>query len=532
MPKPTIPRKDAADVDLASTNAASSRENSLVTTEFNSNQDAIAKFSPSKSDLTVNRWSPTLQNVLEQPPAAFPQHLLIGGMVFSLALAAWTWLGKIEEVGHARGQLEPQGDTYKIQPIEAGKLWQINVKEGEFVRAGQVLFELDSQIANNEVERLNHKMKDLQEQLKQKQAQIDKLQQESQINLKLSQANLRVQKALIDAAKAKAANSRELLIQIQVEKKASQERFSSLRSLTTTSKEQLKQLQQDVAAHRERVNRLRQLVNDGAISQEYLFQAEQSLRDRQAAINQAQLQEGANTGDRLFDAQQKWRDRASAITEQQGELEQSLVQIQSLQAQLEQKQAEANINKLAIQRRIGQMETEKTQLQAAIVETQNLLNTARKRLIQRFLSAPVDGIVSSLDIQHRGEVVQPGRTIAEIAPKTAPLILSANLPDREAGFVKLGMPVQVKLDAFPYQDYGAIAGKVKSISPDTKQDKQQGAVYKVEVSLDRNFILTKEQTIPFKAGQTATADIVIRRRRIAEVLLDPISKLQKGGMNL
>jgi HlyD family secretion protein len=523
MSKPTLSVQNAPDVETVSPNTASSKEIGLVKAEVNLHQDAIARFSPPKSELNTAGWSPTLQNVLEQPPAAFPQQLLIGGMIFSLALAAWTWLGKIEEVGHARGQLEPQGDTYKIQPIDAGKLWQINVKEGDFVRAGQVLFELDSQIANNEVERLNHKIADYREQIEQKQALIEKLWQEAQIKTKFSQANLRVQKALIDAAIAKAANSRELLAQIQIEKEASQERFSSLSSLTAISQEHLKQLQQDVAAHRERVNRLRQLVDDGAISQEYLFQAEQGLRDRQAAISQAQLQEGANTGDRLFDAQQKWRDRISAITQQQGELEQSLAQIQSLQAQLDQKQAEAHINKLAIQQRIGQLETEKTQLQAVIVETQNLLNSARKKLIQRFLSAPVDGIVSSLDIHHQGEVVQPGRTLAEIAPKTAPLVLSANLPNREAGFIKLGMPVQVKIDAFPYQDYGAIAGKVISISPDTKQDKQQGAVYKVEVALDHNFIIAKGQTIPFKAGQTATADIVIRRRRIAEVLLDPIS---------
>jgi HlyD family secretion protein len=343
---------------------------------------------------------------------------------------------------------------------------------------------------------------------------------------------LRVQRAIIEGAIAKATNSRELLAQIQIERKASQKRLGRLSSLTAIGKQQLKQLQQDVAAHRERVNRLRQLADDGAISQEYLFQAEQGLRDRLAAINQAQLQEGANTGDRLFDAQQKWHERTSAITQQQGELEQSLAQIQSLQAQLAQKQAEANINKLATQQQIGQLETEKTQLQAEIVETQNLLNTARKKLTQKFLSAPVDGIVSSLDIHNRGEVVQPGRTIAEIAPKTAPLVLSANLPNREAGLLELGMTVQVKIDAFPYQDYGAIAGKVISISPDTKQDQQQGAVYKVEVSLERNFVIAQGQNISFKAGQTATADIVIRRRRIVEVLLDPISQMQKSGINL
>jgi HlyD family secretion protein len=106
------------------------------------------------------------------------------------------------------------------------------------------------------------------------------------------------------------------------------------------------------------------------------------------------------------------------------------------------------------------------------------------------------------------------------------------LPNQEAGFIKLGMPVQVKLDAFPYQDFGVVSGKVTSISPDAKTDERLGPVYRVEVALDRNYVAANQQTIPFKAGQTATADIIIRRRRIVDVLLEPFRQLQKGGINL
>jgi len=57
-------------------------------------------------------------------------------------------------------------------------------------------------------------------------------------------------------------------------------------------------------------------------------------------------------------------------------------------------------------------------------------------------------------------------------------------------------------------------------------------VYQVEVALLRNYVTTNHQTIKFKAGQTATAEIITRRRRIADILLDPIRQLQKGGMDL
>ena len=481
---------------------------------------------------TESNWSPALQNILEQPPASFPKQLLMGGLIFCLAFVSWAWLGNIEEVGHAQGRLVPQGEAYKINPLDSGKIMRINVKEGDTVKAGQVLVELDTQVDSSEVNRLQQMVAGYQEQLKQKQALIEKSRQSASTRSVLAKANLQIQSALIDAAKSKASTSQTLLAQMQTEKSASLARLNQLKPLTGASNERLAQLHSDVKAHQERVARLKKLVADGALSKEYLFNAEQELRASQAAITENKLQGNPNTSDRLYEAQQQGRERTSTITQQQGELKQSLVEIQSLQAQLNQKIAESNIDQLEAQQRIQQLEVEKTQLKSQIAETQTLLNRARTQLVQKFLYAPVTGVVSSLNVRNVGEVVQQGQTIAEVAPTTAPLVLSASLPNSEAGFIKPGMTVQVKLDAFPYQDFGIVNGKVLSISPDAKQDEKQGLVYKVQIALDRNYVTANGQPIQFKPGQTATADIIIRNRRIADVLLDPLKQLQKGGINL
>lgn len=63
-------------------------------------------------------------------------------------------------------------------------------------------------------------------------------------------------------------------------------------------------------------------------------------------------------------------------------------------------------------------------------------------------------------------------------------------------------------------------------------DEQLGAVYRVGVALDRGSITVNNQTIKLKAGQTANAEIIDRRHCVADVLLDPIKQLQKGGINL
>jgi multidrug efflux pump subunit AcrA (membrane-fusion protein) len=464
---------------------------------------AADKKSDTSSTAAAKNWSPGLQHVLDQPPAAFPRHLLLGGMLFCITFIAWAWLGKIDEVGHARGQLVPKGEVYKINPVESGKVTRLTVKEGDTVKAGQFMVELDTQIAATDVDRLQQERASYRTQFSQTQGLIDKTRLEAQTVAKRSNADAQAAWVAIAQAQAKVQAQTAVIAQAN-------EKVATNRSL-------LIQLQAEVNAHQARLQRLRPLVQQGAIGVEQLFQAEQALRDRQRSITESQgeLQQSLTDLNRLQAEQQQVLDEPSR-----------------LQAELATKQAQATADQVQAQQKIQQLEVEKTQLQAKFNQNEKLLTKAIAELKQHSLTAPVDGVVSSLNIHHIGEVVQAGQTVAEIAPREAPLILAAKLPNPEAGFVKTGMPVQVKLDAYPYQNYGLVTGFVRSISPDAKQDKQQGEVYQVEVALNRNYVTADHQTIQFKAGQTATAEIIIRRRRIADLLLDPIKQLQKGGINL
>ena len=213
-------------------------------------------------------------------------------------------------------------------------------------------------------------------------------------------------------------------------------------------------------------------------------------------------------------------------------LKQSQVEVERLNAELAQKQAEAKTIQVETQQKIQQTELEVTQLKAQITNTQNLITTAEAKLQDRYLYSPIDGVISALNVFNVGEVIQPGQTVAEITPKNAPLILTASLPNDKAGFVKTGMSVKVKFDAYPYQNYGVFEGTVRSISPDTKVDKAVGPVYKLEIVLKKDYVLQQDQKIQLKSGQTASADIIIRRRRIMDILLNPILQLQKNGIDL
>ncbi|WP_198648773.1 biotin/lipoyl-binding protein [Cyanothece sp. BG0011] len=145
----------------------------------------------------INPWSSSVQTLLDKPPATLPQKFILGGMAFCLAVGAWAWFGTLEEVGKAQGKLVPEGETYKIQPIELGKVTDIAVKEGQEVQAGQLLVEFDTELAQKEIERLQEMIRAYQTELGQKYTLQQRIQLEAETDAAIASAELQAQQAVI-----------------------------------------------------------------------------------------------------------------------------------------------------------------------------------------------------------------------------------------------------------------------------------------------------------------------------------------------
>lgn len=490
-------------------------------------------FDSSKTSSTeLVHWSTSVHTLLDQPPSVLPQRLIVGGAVFCLAFFTWAWFGQIKQVGTARGKLIPEGETYKIQPVELGKIIDVAVKEGQEVKAGQVLVEIDPELANKEVERLEQMLKTYRRELSQKQDLLEKVTLKTQTNAVIAAAATLAHREAIALQQQKIQTLRRLLAQQDIKTEAYRQRQARLNPISQVAQERIDQLKAQVKSHQERINRIKPLVEEGAVSQDYLFQAEHELHQTQQLIIQSQLQDFTNANEQVFQANQALRDSESRATQKQGEFGSAIKKMELLQVELTQKQAEEQRIQLEAQQRIKQLEIEIAELEGKIAQNQTLLASAQTKVQQNYLKAPVNGIVSFLGIERAGRVVQAGETVVEIAPQEAPLVLSAILPNESAGFVREGMPVQVKLDAYPHQDYGIIPGMVNFISVDSQSDQQLGEVYQLEILLQKDYVTKNQQQIKFRPGQTATADIVIRRRRILDVVLDPIRQLNSDGIKM
>jgi hemolysin D len=181
-----------------------------------------------------------------------------------------------------------------------------------------------------------------------------------------------------------------------------------------------------------------------------------------------------------------------------------------------------------------ELATQISDLKAEIAQSQKQIQSLQYQWQQRILYAPVDGIIFQLPIQNPGAVVQPGTLIAQIAPRGAPMILRSQISSQDMGFLKVGLPVKVKFDAYPFQDYGVIAGRLSWISPDSKLvqvGQRQQEMFELEVELAQSYVQAGNKQIVLTPGLTATAEVVVRQRRVIDFFTDPFKQLQKGGVN-
>ncbi|PSB00358.1 HlyD family efflux transporter periplasmic adaptor subunit [Merismopedia glauca] len=188
-------------------------------------------------------------------------------------------------------------------------------------------------------------------------------------------------------------------------------------------------------------------------------------------------------------------------------------------------------NQKQIQELVGQI----TSLEAEMTQSQNEIKSLKLQLQQRTLRAPSNGIITEMPIEEPKAYLQAGQLVAQIAPQNTQLILRAQMPSDQSGFLKVGLPVKVKFDAYPFQDYGIVLGKVIWVSPDTKVlETPQGKieVFQLEVGLDRTYITNSNKRIDLNPGQTASAEVIIRQRRIIDFIIDPFKKLQQGDLKL
>jgi hemolysin D len=445
---------------------------------------------------------PAALEIVETPPS--PIGRAIGATIMLLFCVAlvWAWVGSIDIVASATGKIVPSGRTKVIQPFETGVVRSIRVQDGQAVRAGDVLIELDPTV--NAAER-DHLHNDL---------------LAEQLNIARLRAALTGGDDPVagftppaDADAALISAQRQLLLNQVAEHRA---KIAALaRQQAQREAEQgtiaatIHKLETTIPVIQQRVDIRKTLMDKELGSKLTYFEILQALVEQQEdlGVQKSHLQEAVAA--------------AAAVRETRG------------QAEAEYRHALSDDLTKAEQKANGL--------------AQDLIKAEQKTKLQ-LLTTPVDGVVQQLAIHTVGGVVTPAQSLLVVVPSDSRLEIEAMVSNRDIGFVHAGQEAEIKIDTFNFTRYGLLHGQVLSVSEDAvirdrKQDRSdnrglgtqndssepqgQELNYTARISLDRTQMQIDERMVNLSPGMATTVEIKTGSRTILSYLLSPLLRYRQ-----
>lgn len=403
-----------------------------------------------------------------------PVHRLIGGVLILmvLAFAAWATFGQIDIVVQAQGKLVPASAVKVSQPVEAGPVVELRVKDGQAVKAGELLARLDSTQSSKDTGAWRS-----------------------------DQAMAKARLASLDAALAghttttdQATVDTEFLL-----------RQTAYREAIQGAQSALLKAQADMAATQEALTKQQRTLTLAERSEN----AHASLKD-QGFVSELAYQ------DKLKERIEREQDARTLVANARGNAA-AVAQAQSALASVT-----SEFRK--------QLAQERSQVLTQLQRTEAELGKAEHRTALTEVRAPVNGVVNSLAVRSAGQVVAAGAALMTIVPDDDALVVEAWVRNEDIGFVSPGMPAKVKLAAYPFQKYGWLNGEVAVVGansevPESMRNAQgEPLFYKARVTLSTQALSRNGKAFPAKPGMQASVDVQLGERSLLEYLTSPLKK--------
>lgn len=426
-------------------------------------------------------FKPLLSEIEESPISPLGRFTFWTVTSLIIITILWLVIGKIDIVVSARGIVIPDGEAKIIQPLETGVVKQILVKEGDFVKKGQLLILVDTSTTEAQLKSVNKN-------LEQSKIEAERL-KSSGNNSEFS---------------AKTDN-KELAEELETQQKLYQENLSAMNSQVAAKQQEISQIKNQI---------------DAAVAQKRDYQYQlTNAEDRERRLK--------NVIDVIaYDEYQEAQNKTNSLQES---LNRTISEIKKLEAQ-----------SVQIQKEIMQIKSDfKSQNLTTLANTQKQINEleANKEEIEfsnqnQKITAPCDGYIDKLLIHTIGGVVTPAQELIALTPVEQPLLIKAQVLNRDVGFIKEGMPVSIKIDTFEFQKYGILHGTVKSISQNSIKDEKLGEVYEVYIIPKEHTLLVEGKEKQLSTGMTLNAEIEINKRRIIEFFIYPLIKYLDEGISV
>lgn len=423
---------------------------------------------------------PAALEVSETPASPLARVTAITIAAFVVLTVAWASIGDLDIVATAPGKVVPSERVKQIQPLETSIVRAVNVTEGQEVKAGDVLVELEVTGGAADVARLKAEMNTA----KLDSARLTALLADQPERAFVPPADMPADLILVQKA----------LLTSQLREQ--QAKLTALEAELAKRQAELKTTETDMARLgavavkiKDETERRRELANKGYGSQIDRARSEKELADNQGQqqVNRAKLAE-----------------TKAAIESTRGQLNQAK---EEFRRDITAKLAEARTK-------------------AATTE-QELAKADERQRVQS-LRAPVDGVVQQIETHTIGGVVTPAQKLMVVVPQGSVMEVEARLPNKDIGFVEVGQEAEIKVDSFPFTKYGTLIGRVELVSLDAVKDEESQTkdyYFPIRVSVADPIIrLENGKRVPLSPGMTVIAEVKTGTRKPIEYVLAPLKK--------
>jgi membrane fusion protein, hemolysin D len=454
-----------------------------------------------------SEFLPAAVEIIETPASPVGRAIAGALIAFFLIALGWACFGHIDIIATAQGKIVPVGRVKVIQPLETGNVTAIRVSDGDRVRQGQVLVELDRTASVADRNRIAHDL----------------------LRTRLDVVRLVALRAGLDA---------EVASPVGFAPPADAPPYDVER----TRAAMLAQAEQQAAKIAAFDKQIAQKAAEAEQIATAIAKIEAALP---IVVETAQIREKVmrmEFGNRLahLDAQLKLTDLRHDLKIQQRRAAENAAARQALEWQREQTRAEYA---RAVVTELVDAESKAAQLAEDLVK-------AEKRIQDQVLRAPIDGTVQQLALHTIGGVVTPAQVLMVVVPADSTIEIEAMGLNKDIGFVHEADPAEIKVDTFNFTKYGLLHGKVISVSQDavirdraagqgnaqasqttpTSEPPGQELLYAARVSLDRTQIQVDDRLVDLSPGMAVTVEIKTGERRIVEFLLSPLLRYKQESL--
>jgi len=410
------------------------------------------------------------------PTARWSMRIIIGMFIVAVT---WATLGKLDIVAVAPGKTVVDSRTKVVQPSETAVVRRILVRDGQQVKAGDLLIELDATATGADVAKAGDALANARMTAMRQRALAEAIGTGQPLRF---EAVPGVPDARVAAEQALARSQYDAL---QARRHNLQAVIAQRRAELETTQASIRPLDESARISRTRAEDYAKLVEGKYVGRhDYLLREQERIAaERDLATQRNRVQEIRSA---LLAADEELRVLVTDFRQQ------TLDGLRSAEEQ------------------IGQMNPE--------------VSKAGQRDRLMTMRAPVSGTVQQLAVHTVGGVVTPAQPLMVVVPSEDALEVEATVLNKDIGFVRPGQAVTVKVDSFPYTRYGYLTGKVVSISHDAAQDEKLGLIFPARVKLERATLNIDGVQVRLSAGMSLSAEIKTGKRRVIDYLLSPLQQ--------